>query len=124
MVKRLWIALNQGCMIHYISVVQTHFQIKLYVLIQPHILFLIRTGRLKQFYTSGFESSEGRKYSKYIGLTVLNQGFMGGSSVMNLVGCFINGQLRGDTNMIVGIHSIGTEIPKQFSSLPKLSKSV
>jgi len=63
----------------------------------------------------GFEGSEGRTYAKNFGL--LNHGLRIATNISTLYlrGCIINGVLYGDTNMLVGINQISSEIPDKFS---------
>lgn len=54
-------------------------------------------------------------YAKGIGIVEWSQAYGMNSCHDQLKGCVINGVLRGDTTMIVGLVNIGNEIPKEFS---------
>ncbi|MGH2575624.1 MAG: T9SS type A sorting domain-containing protein [Ignavibacteria bacterium] len=53
-------------------------------------------------------------YAKDIGVAYWSIGYGMNSCQDSLKGCVINGMLRGDTSMIVGLQNIGTEIPSEF----------
>ena len=70
----------------------------------------------KNFIFQWVESSELMQYVKGIGLNkyiCLQPGPSGRNMILQ--GCVINGVLYGDTNTLVGINNISSEVPEQFS---------
>lgn len=55
------------------------------------------------------------RYVKNIGVVNGEFHFNIGSCSRTLVGCYLDGVLYGDTNVIVGLHQISSETPNQFS---------
>jgi len=69
----------------------------------------------KKFSMTFFEGNGNHKYVKDIGeVYSFGQALMS-QTIRTLRGCIINGVLRGDTSILVGINQIGTEIPEKFS---------
>ena len=69
----------------------------------------------------GTEAAGGRNYVKGIGIdTVITYTLEGGGGStctrrMELLGCVINGVVYGDTSMLVGIETVSSEIPDNYS---------
>ncbi len=62
----------------------------------------------------GWDYFETQRYAKDIGL-VSYEYHCGGSYIIGLQGCVIDGILNGDTSMPVGIQNVGSEVPDNFS---------
>lgn len=69
----------------------------------------------KYFNRMAFEGGDSRKYAKSIGIIYNSFTCMMCGCNENLIGCFIDSVLHGDTNMIVGLQNISSEIPGSFS---------
>jgi uncharacterized protein YdaL len=54
-------------------------------------------------------------YARGFGIQSAAYGGFGCTSNMNLIGCIVNGVLYGDTNMLVGINKLSTEIPNEYN---------
>jgi hypothetical protein len=54
-------------------------------------------------------------YAKDIGIVSYNWAYSSHSCNNRLKGCVINGVLRGDTSMIVGVQNIGSKVPEEFA---------
>jgi hypothetical protein len=70
----------------------------------------------KSFSTAGWDCGFTQRYVKNIGLVFYQYACATAYQYnITLSGCVINGVLYGDTNMIVGVNQISSEIPKTFS---------
>ena len=69
----------------------------------------------KFFSIPGFEGGNDQRYVYGLGIVSYSYSQHQESCYSNLIGCLINGVLYGDTNMIVGLHVLSTEIPKSYS---------
>ncbi|MEO8512557.1 MAG: T9SS type A sorting domain-containing protein [Ignavibacteria bacterium] len=65
-------------------------------------------------YSTYFEGGDNHQYGKGIGPVFEIAQYVMSTSSKTLRGCVINGILRGDTTVILGINQIGTEIPDKF----------
>ncbi len=70
----------------------------------------------KQFMNLGPKGSYKKdRYVKNIGIVNGEYHWNIGNCSRTLVGCYLDGVLFGDTNVIVGLHQISSEIPNQYS---------
>ncbi len=70
---------------------------------------------VRRYKILGFESGWSRTYAKGIGLTVSSCYTVFCNGNTQLLGCVINGVVYGDTNFLVGINKISSEVPSEFS---------
>lgn len=78
--------------------------------------FLIfNESRESKKYAEFFGPGYNTRYVKGIGIVYSSYGYQMNNSYDSLRGCVINGVLYGDTNTIVGINQISSEIPDNFS---------
>ena len=71
--------------------------------------------KTKRFFYPHQAGGEGQSYAQGIGMISAGSSESSSWSTETLRGCVINGALYGDTNTVVAIQNISSEIPKSFS---------